>query len=53
MTASDGPHPVSPGMPPVCGYEVRAEFDHLVIRDDFVADLAGNKTIASLSSSPS
>jgi hypothetical protein len=29
-------------MPPVSGYEVRAEFDHLVIRDDFVADLAGN-----------
>jgi hypothetical protein len=42
MTASDGLSPVSPGMPPVCGYEVRAEFDHLVIRDDFVADLAGN-----------
>jgi hypothetical protein len=41
MTASD-PHPVSPGMPPACGYEVRAEFDHLVIRDDFVADMAGN-----------
>jgi hypothetical protein len=41
MTASD-PHPVSPGMPPACGYEVRAEFDHLVIRDDFVADIAGN-----------
>ena len=42
MTASDDPHPVSPGMPPTCGYEVRAEFDHLVIRDDFVADIAGN-----------
>ena len=42
MTASDGPHPLSPGMPPACGYEVRAEFDQFVIRDDFVADLAGN-----------
>jgi hypothetical protein len=42
MPASDDPHPVSPGMPPACGYEVRAEFDHFVIRDDFVADLAGN-----------
>jgi hypothetical protein len=42
MTASDHPHPVSPGMPPACGYQVRAEFDHLVIRDDFVADMAGN-----------
>jgi hypothetical protein len=42
MTASDDPHPVSPGMPPACGYEVRAEFDHVVIRDDFVADFAGN-----------
>ena len=42
MTASDDPHPLSPGMPPACGYEVRAKFDHLVIRDDFVADLAGN-----------
>jgi hypothetical protein len=29
-------------MPPACGYEVRAKFDHFVIRDDFVADLAGN-----------
>jgi hypothetical protein len=38
----DDPHPVSPGMPPACRYEVRAEFDHLVIRDDFVTDLAGN-----------
>ncbi len=44
MTASDDPHPMSPGMPPACGYEVRAEFDHLVIRDDFVADLAGNSS---------
>jgi hypothetical protein len=42
MTASDDPHPMSPGMPPACRYEVRAEFDHLVIRDDFIADLAGN-----------
>ena len=42
MTASDDPHPLSPGMPPVCGYEVRAKFDQRVIRDDFVADLAGN-----------
>ena len=42
MTASDDPHPMSSGMPPGDGYEVRAEFDHLVIRDDFVADLAGN-----------
>ena len=31
-------------MPPACGYEVRAEFDNLVIRDDFVADMAGNST---------
>jgi hypothetical protein len=44
MTASDGPHPVSPGMPPASGYEVRAEFDQLVIRDDFVADMAGNSS---------
>jgi hypothetical protein len=29
-------------MPPVGGYEVRAKFDQCVIRDDFVADLAGN-----------
>jgi|SRR5215216_4364294 hypothetical protein len=42
MTASDDLHPMSPGMPPVCGYEVRAEFDKLVMRDDFIADLAGN-----------
>jgi hypothetical protein len=42
MTASDDPHPLSPGMPPASGYEVRAEFDQFVIRDDFVADLAGN-----------
>ena len=42
MTASDDPHRMSPGMPPACEYEVRAEFDHFVIRDDFVADLAGN-----------
>ena len=33
---------MSPDMPPECGYEVRAEFDHLVTRDDFVADFAGN-----------
>jgi hypothetical protein len=33
---------MSSDMPPGDGYEVRAEFDHLVIRDDFVADLAGN-----------
>ena len=42
MTASDDPHLLSPGMPPAYGYEVRAEFDHFVVRDDFVADLAGN-----------
>lgn len=42
MTTSDDPHPMSPGMPPVCGYKVRAEFDKLVMRDDFIADLAGN-----------
>ena len=42
MTASDDRHLVSPGVPPACGYEVRAEFDQFVIRDDFVADLAGN-----------
>ena len=29
-------------MPPACAYAVRAEFDHLVIRDDFVTDFAGN-----------
>jgi len=42
MTASDDPHPMSPGMPPASGYEVRAEFDHLVTRDDFVTDFAGD-----------
>ena len=42
MTASDDPHPLSPGMPPARGYEVRAKFDQVVILDDFVADLAGN-----------
>ena len=42
MTASDNAHPVSSGMAPACRYEVRAEFDHLVISDDFLADLAGN-----------
>ena len=42
MTASDNANPVSAGMPPACGYEVRAEFDQLVTRDDFVADLAGH-----------
>jgi hypothetical protein len=42
MTASDNPHPMSPGMPPAGAHEVRAEFDHVVIHDDFVADLAGN-----------
>ena len=43
MTASGDPHPaLSPGMRPACGYEVRARFDQFVIRDDFVADLAGN-----------
>jgi hypothetical protein len=41
-TASEDPRRMSPGMPPACGYEVRAEFDHLVVRDDFVADMAGN-----------
>jgi hypothetical protein len=44
MTASDDPHPVSPGMPPASGYEVRAEFDHLVIRDDLVADMTGSSS---------
>jgi hypothetical protein len=42
MTASDYAHPMSPGIPPTSGYEVRVEFDHLVIGDDFVADIAGN-----------
>jgi hypothetical protein len=42
MTGADDPHPMSPGMPPACGHKVRAEFDHLVMRDDFVADLSGN-----------
>ena len=42
VTASDDPHRISPGMPPASAYEVRAEFDHFVVRDDFVADLAGN-----------
>jgi hypothetical protein len=42
MTASDDPHPLSPGMPPARGYEVRAKFDQFVILDDFAADLAGN-----------
>ena len=42
MTASDDPHPLSPGMPPARGYDVRAKFDQFVILDDFVADLAGN-----------
>jgi hypothetical protein len=42
MTASDDPHPLSPGTPPARGYEVRAEFAQFVIRDDFVADLVGN-----------
>jgi hypothetical protein len=40
MTAADHSHRLN--MPPACAYEVRAEFDHFVIRDDFVADLAGN-----------
>ena len=44
MTAADHSHQMSPGMPPACAYEVRAEFDHFVIRDDFVADLAGNSS---------
>jgi hypothetical protein len=42
MTASGDPHPLSPGMPPACKYEVRAKFDQFAIREDFVADLAGN-----------
>jgi hypothetical protein len=42
MTASDDPHALSPGMPSTGGYRVRAKFDQLVIRDDFVADLTGN-----------
>jgi hypothetical protein len=36
------PDVLSPGMPPARGYEVRAKFDQFVLRDDFVADLAGN-----------
>jgi hypothetical protein len=42
MTASHDPQPLSPGMPPVCGYQVQAKFDHLVVPDDFVTDLSGN-----------
>jgi hypothetical protein len=42
MTASDDPRAPSPGMPPARGYQVRAKFDQLVLRDDFVADLTGN-----------
>jgi hypothetical protein len=42
VTASDDPHALSTGIPPARGYKVRAEFDQFVIRDDFVADLAGN-----------
>ena len=40
MTASHDPQPLSPGMPPVCGYQVQAKFDHLVVPDDFVTDLS-------------
>jgi hypothetical protein len=42
MTAPDDPYALSPGMPPARGYQVRAKFDQLVLRDDFVADLTGN-----------
>ena len=42
MTAWDDPDVLSPSMPPARGYEVRAKFDQFVIRDDFIADLAGN-----------
>jgi hypothetical protein len=42
MTSRDNPDVLSPGMPPTRGYKVRAEFDQFVVRDDFVADLAGN-----------
>jgi hypothetical protein len=42
MTVSNGPHSLSPGLPPTSGCEVRAKFDHLVTRADFVADFAGN-----------
>ena len=42
MTAWDDRDVLSPGMPPARGYEVRAKFDPFVLRDDFVADLAGN-----------
>ena len=44
MTASDDAYRMSPGMPPAGAYEVRAEFDHFVVRDDLVADLAGNSS---------
>jgi hypothetical protein len=42
MTAKDNPDVLNPGMPPAPGYEVRAKFDQFVLRDDFLADLAGN-----------
>jgi hypothetical protein len=44
MTASGDARPVSSGMPTVYGYEVRAEFDQFVVRDDFVADLGGDSS---------
>ena len=52
MIASDSPHPLSPGMPPACGYEVRAKFDHVVTRDDFIDDLAGNTSHSLLEFQP-
>jgi hypothetical protein len=42
MFGWNDPHVLSPGMPPLRGYGVRAKFDQFVIRDDFIADLAGN-----------
>lgn len=44
MAARDDPDVLSPGIPPALGYEVRAKFDQFVLRDDFVADLAGNSS---------
>jgi hypothetical protein len=42
MTASHDPRPLSPGMPPARGYQVRPKFDQFVIPDDFITDLSGN-----------
>jgi hypothetical protein len=44
MTAREDPDVLSPGMPPGRGYEVRARFEHFVLREDFVADLAGSSS---------